>query len=265
MLPMQTIRSALFLAVVLSCASACQRERSGPGGATLDGGGSATPATDGGPGPGVAGCMATCEAKGTTCGAAAEVAAFCPGLCEQLTSAAQVSCLNATSCDALGEAIGRGEIPCLTPSGPAVDAGATGGPRDSGTGGSSGACDPRDPARCDGNVVVTCEEVAGVPATVRRTCSTFATCERGECVEDTSCLAFDERDCSSSSIGPNRCCDGLTCFGEIGSGGDRYQRCCVPSGGTCDRHTDCCGFSQAIFDIDPRGTPGCHGLVCGYP
>lgn len=187
-----------------------------------------------GDGDGAASCASTCADTIDECGAPPG-GDPCPTLCESLTTAAEVSCLASSSCDELAEELERGEIPCDGAEPP-------------------GDCDPSDPPRCEGNDVVTCEVIAGMPAVVTETCGSDETCEDGACVTSAECLPLDTRDCNDGE-----CCEGTVCFGEIDPGGEQYTRCCASllSDDPCEEDADCCGH-------DPTAdyTSRCLGGLC---
>jgi hypothetical protein len=173
-----------------------------------------------GDGDGAASCASTCADTIDECGAPPGGGDPCPTLCESLTTAGEVSCLESSSCDELADQFERGEIPCD---------GA----------GESGDCDPSDRPRCEGNAVVTCEVIAGMPAVSTETCASDETCEDGACVTTAECLPLDTRDCSFAG----GCCEGTVCFGEISPTGEEYTRCCASllSEDPCEEDADCCG------------------------
>ncbi len=190
---------------------------------------------DGGDGDGGASCASICADTIDECGAPPGGGDPCPTLCASLTTAAEVSCLASSSCDELAEQFERGEIPCDGAEPP-------------------GDCDPSDPPRCEGNAVVTCEVIAGMPAVSTETCGSDETCEDGACVSSSECLPLDTRDCNDGE-----CCEGTVCFGEIDPGGEQYTRCCAAllSDDPCEEDADCCGH-------DPTAdyTSRCLGGLC---
>lgn len=191
------------------------------------------------------GCAALCAAKVSECGSPPGGGDPCQPLCASLTTQAELSCLGESSCLELAEQFERGEVPC------------------DGATDTSGECELGDPPRCEGDAVVTCVEIAGMPATSTTRCGTDEACEDGECVSTAMCLPLDARDCDplNDGIGPDQCCEGTVCFGEIASDGERYERCCVAvdSDDACTDDPDCCGH-----DPDSPLSPICSDGRCTF-
>ncbi|HTE52543.1 MAG TPA: hypothetical protein VK698_16940 [Kofleriaceae bacterium] len=184
---------------------------------------------------GATSCASICADRIDECGAPPGGEDPCPTLCESLTTAGEASCLESSSCGELAEEFERGEIPCD---------GA----------GESEDCDPSDPPRCEGNDVVTCEVIAGMPSVSTETCASDETCEDGVCVSSAECLPLDTRDCNDGE-----CCEGAVCFGEISPSGESYTRCCASlmSEDACEEDADCCGY-----DPGADYTSRCIGGLC---
>lgn len=190
-------------------------------------------------------CAAICDAKVAECGTPPGSEDPCPMLCASLTTEGELSCLAQSSCLELAEDFERGEVPCDGESGTQAD------------------CNLDDPPRCEGNAVVTCVDIAGMPTPSTETCGMYEACEDGACVSTLECLPLDARDCDAlnDGSGPGQCCEGTVCFGEIDSSGEQYHRCCVQvdSGDACTEDADCCGHNP-----DNEFTPRCVGNVCTF-
>ena len=197
-------------------------------------------------------CSNVCAGKASSCGAPADVTSQgCAELCRHAPSASQLACLEGASCSELAEAVQGGALPCGIGAGGAGGQGGSGGFGGSGgqggsggsggfggsggTGGSggSGDCDSGTPPTCDGDVLVSCQVIGGIPVTIRMTCQ--AACQNGRCVDGwelctphfsdgSACERFCDasnivyvngNDYCTSTCGPNDECPGsLKCIHE---------------------------------------------------
>lgn len=202
----------------------------------------ASPAVQSDAGPPPPSCPSTCAARLSECGGPPGGGDPCAMVCAALTTATELACLSSSSCRALADEYERGRIPCDGTAG--SDAGVA---RDA----AGGACDPSDPPRCEGNSVVTCEEVAGSPTVVTSACSGGATCEAGECIAP-ACDPLGTRGCTS---GGGDCCAGTVCSFETSD-----TRCCVPADESepCAADADCCGHDPSSVLTARCFSTGCR-------
>lgn len=146
-----------------------------------------------------ANCQTRCETKAGSCGlSAAQAGGICEELCATAT-AAQLNCLESTSCSALnaGETCGIGSGGSGGSGGSSAGKGGTGGSGGSsagkgGTGGSGGSsssgCASTVPY-CDGDVAKSCDDSSGFPVNTNTTCSNG--CENGVCKGKPKTLTLD--------------------------------------------------------------------------
>lgn len=220
------------------------------------GGGSSAPSGDvDASGGSSSACEEVCAGKLAECGMPPGSGDPCALACASLTTSGEVACLSESSCLDLMESYDRGEIPCD---------GADGNGGGDVDGGGGGACEVGDPPRCDGNAVVTCEDIGGRPTVSTTTCPMYNECQDGECVSTLECLPIDARDCDplNSGYGPGQCCDGAVCFGSYDENGEMFHRCCISSATdvACTEDAECCGY-----DPDAAFTFRCIGGVCQSP
>jgi hypothetical protein len=132
-------------------------------------------------------CQERCEAKAVGCGAPdTQATPFCTTeICSYDPTVSEVECLESGTCEQLTAAFSDPENDlCGIRSTPPSNNGGTNGGTNGGnnSGGNNGeSCTPGQAPYCDGDDLVTCEEIAGTPATVRNTCP--VRCEDGECIE----------------------------------------------------------------------------------
>ncbi len=166
---------ATLATVILLALPACD---SGGGGAAAPfdtAGGSA--ASDPGPQAG-ANCGARCQDKAAKCGAPGAIAIqTCADLCGKSPTEAQLICLEGESCQSLMGAMGSGGSVC--------DIGVPGGSSTTPTGttdasGTQQSCTPGTAPKCDGDWLVSCKEISGVPAVERLKCG--FRCKSAECI-----------------------------------------------------------------------------------
>jgi hypothetical protein len=138
-------------------------------------------------------CPARCEAKASSCGLpSGQVESTCEYLCDSAT-AAQLTCLEQTSCAALnagelcGIGAGKGGSNAGTggsssgkggTGGSSSGKGGTGGSSSGKGGSSSSGCASTTPY-CDGDVAKSCDDSSGFPVDTSTTCSNG--CENGAC------------------------------------------------------------------------------------
>lgn len=153
---------------------------SGGGGGT---GGGSDMGGGGGGGTTTLDCSTECPNKLTQCGFPQEYLSLCVDLCASVPQS-EVQCLVDASCQDLQSADADSFDSFCTLSGGGTGGGGSdmGGGGTGGTdmgGGGSGQCESTTP-KCEGDKLVSCEVVSGVPINTKQTCARG--CERGACV-----------------------------------------------------------------------------------
>ena len=157
------------------------------------GGGSAAPFDTAGSGgvpdtgpPAGANCGARCQNTAARCGAPGAIAIqTCAGLCDKAPTEAQLICLEGESCQSLMGAMGSGGTVCDigVPGGSsstATDAGSSSGGGKDATSSTQQSCKLGTAPKCDDDWLVSCKEIAGVPAVERLKCG--FRCKGAKCI-----------------------------------------------------------------------------------
>jgi hypothetical protein len=182
-------RTSVLLALCLIAPTACGGDTRPPSdgtdAGTLTGRDGGSPSTvDAGPRPEDPTCASVCADRLDECGAPPGTD-LCSVICDELTTRAEIACLESSSCGELEEAIFEDRVPCAGTEPPLDDdAGPDRPDTDGGT--TSAECDP---PFCDGNRLTTCEIVGGVEVVSTMTCSVG--CEDGACTDAPSELTID--------------------------------------------------------------------------
>jgi hypothetical protein len=173
------MRNIILLTSLILALSACSSD--GGSGAPFDIAGSGA---DPGPPP-ATNCGARCQDKAARCGApAAMTIQTCAGICGASLTEAQMLCFEQESCEGLSPIILGGGTVCGI--GSSQPGGSTAPDAGSGSGGSKDttstqhSCTLGTSDKCDGDYLVSCIEIAGVPAEQREKCN--FRCKNKKCI-----------------------------------------------------------------------------------
>lgn len=185
--------------------------------------------------PVAANCQSRCETKAVECGAFSEQAAlFCQSeICSYQPLESELACMESGTCSDLDVfADPEAMDPCgiRDTSNGGSNNGTTPGNNGTTPGNNGGGCTLGDDPYCDGDVLVSCVEIAGAPATQRETCG--VSCEDGECIEAWTL-------CEPKFSDGAGCADECNASGTVSVNGNTYCTSRCGSNGECPDGTEC--------------------------